>query len=69
MPPTEHGAITLLRLKLARQHHALEAVLPILERGNASYRRIKQKKIDCPTLGPLVVLVRAALGMTTQGGD
>ncbi len=65
MPPTEHGAITLLRLKLAEQRAVLEAVLPLLERGNASYHRIKQKKIDCPTLGPLVVLVRRALA---EGG-
>lgn len=63
-PRNEHGAVALLRETIARQRAALEAVLPVLERGNASYRsmQIRRKDVgDCPTLGPLVIQVKGAL--------
>lgn len=63
-PTRQHGAIAFLQETIDRQRAALEAVLPILERGNASYHRINQAKADCPTLGPLVAQVRAALAAT-----
>ncbi len=48
---------------------AMCLVLPIFERGNASYHAMqctRKDKADCPTLGPLVKLVRDAISPTAK---
>ncbi len=60
-----------LRATIDLQVAILALVLPILEKGNASYHAMqctRKMKADCPTLGPLVKLVREAID-NTHGGN